>query len=99
MEGGFYAIVSSKNKDSIEFKTLPYYVRTESISHNCEVKNYKEAISQTRLLFDAAVEKRLVSDVDFGAFLSGGVDSSAVVAVMSKYLQTPVKTFHVYFDE
>ena len=99
LEGGFYAIVSSKNEDSIEFQTLPYYVRTESISHNCEVKNYKEAILQTRLLFDAAVEKRLVSDVDFGAFLSGGVDSSAVVAVMSKYLQTPVKTFHVYFDE
>ncbi len=46
-----------------------------------------------------AVEKRLVSDVPFGAFLSGGIDSSAVVGLMAQASSAPVHTFSVVFDE
>lgn len=46
-----------------------------------------------------AVEKRLVSDVPFGAFLSGGIDSSAVVGLMAQASAQPVHTFSVVFDE
>lgn len=46
-----------------------------------------------------AVEKRLVADVPFGAFLSGGIDSSAVVGLMAQVSRTPVHTFSVVFDE
>lgn len=46
-----------------------------------------------------AVEKRLVSDVPFGAFLSGGIDSSAVVGLMAQASTSPVHTFSVVFDE
>lgn len=49
--------------------------------------------------FMAAVERRLVADVPFGAFLSGGIDSSMVVAAMASLSQTQVKTFNVSFNE
>lgn len=48
---------------------------------------------------EEAVRIRMVSDVPFGAFLSGGLDSSALVALMSRHSNQPVKTFSVGFDD
>jgi asparagine synthase (glutamine-hydrolysing) len=56
-----------------------------------------EARGEVRARVFRAVQKRLVADVPLGAFLSGGLDSSAVVAVMSKLSAAPVKTFSVGF--
>ncbi len=50
-------------------------------------------------IFEKSVTRRLVSDVPFGAFLSGGVDSSAIVAYMTRVLEQPVKTFSIGFEE
>ena len=48
---------------------------------------------------DAAVEKRMMSDVPFGVFLSGGIDSSTNVALMSRYTSEPLRTFTVGFKD
>ncbi len=48
---------------------------------------------------DQAVESRMVADVPFGAFLSGGIDSSAIVGLMSRHSNEPIKTFSVGFQE
>ena len=56
-----------------------------------------DAVEETERRLKAAVKKRLMSEVPLGAFLSGGVDSSLVVALMSEF--TKVKTFSIGFEE
>ena len=59
----------------------------------------EDARKGVRELFFKAVEKRLISDVPFGAFLSGGIDSSATVGAMAKVANNRIKTFNISFAE
>ncbi len=59
----------------------------------------KEACHAVRQCMTTAVERRLVADVEVGAFLSGGVDSSLVVSIMTKELGIRPKTFTIGFAE
>lgn len=56
-------------------------------------------IEKLSTTLDDAVRLRLRADVPFGAFLSGGVDSSSVVGYMAKHLEKPVKTFSIGFHD
>jgi asparagine synthase (glutamine-hydrolysing) len=58
-------------------------------------KYYKQ---KTREIFEEAVKEELISDVPLGVFLSGGIDSSSVVAMMAKNEVSPLRTFSVGFD-
>jgi asparagine synthase (glutamine-hydrolysing) len=59
----------------------------------------QEAIIETERILREATKMRLVSEVPLGAFLSGGVDSSVVVALMAQEMSKPVKTFSIGFEE
>src|SRR4051812_33623097 len=59
----------------------------------------EDALRQVREVFDESVRIRMIADVPLGAFLSGGIDSSLIVASMAMQSAEPVKTFSIGFEE
>ena len=64
-----------------------------------EPRSDRDFIDEWRAQFRHSVKLRLMADVPLGMFLSGGIDSSAIAAVMSEMVSEPVKTFSVGFKE
>ena len=59
----------------------------------------EQAISRSYELMDKALQRRLIADVPIGVFLSGGLDSSTLVALMHKHVDEPIHTYSVGFRD
>ncbi|GAA4849373.1 asparagine synthase (glutamine-hydrolyzing) [Algivirga pacifica] len=83
-----------KKEVSIE----PYYT-LEDTSEKSIISSYEDAQQKLLTLLESSVQERLISDVPLGAFLSGGIDSSGIVAMASRHTQH-LNTFSIgYQDE
>jgi asparagine synthase (glutamine-hydrolysing) len=94
LQPGHYLLLSFKDKVSItidkywEIQFEPDYSKTETQWS----REIEECLSET-------VKLHMISDVPLGAFLSGGIDSSSVVAMMARNSSRPIKTFSIGFKE
>jgi asparagine synthase (glutamine-hydrolysing) len=70
-----------------------------AIKNDTDWGDIKQVHRTIRQLLTASVERRMISDVPLGAFLSGGIDSSAVVGLMAACSTSPVNTFSINFSE
>lgn len=94
------------------FKLPPAHFLTFDLSGDLQIRRYwtpefskktdlgfSDAAEHLRELLRESVKTRMVADVPLGAFLSGGVDSGAVVALMATQSSAPVKTFSIGFED
>jgi asparagine synthase (glutamine-hydrolysing) len=89
------------NKNGI-VETKFFWSTSNSIKKSIGKKKsliYDQSVNELDLLLTNIIDKQLIADVPVGAFLSGGVDSSLVVAIMNKISTSKVETFSIGFDD
>lgn len=89
LPSGSYAIIRNGN---LEIKS--YWQPEDKITQNC-LTDFPDAKAQLNELLRSSVQYRMISDVPFGVFLSGGIDSSTVAAIAQSISSDSVKTFSI----
>jgi asparagine synthase (glutamine-hydrolysing) len=98
---GSILTVSADNKRNLP-APIPYWSLSEVAESGIAQSysdNEKNIVDSFEKVLGDAVEMRMVSDVPLGAFLSGGIDSSSIVALMQSRSSRPVETFSIGFNE
>jgi asparagine synthase (glutamine-hydrolysing) len=91
---GHYAVV----KKGQSFQVTAYWKPEDDITERRQL-NPQQALTSLKDALSAAVEKRLISDVPLGAFLSGGTDSSIITALASRLKNDQLKTYTIAIQE
>lgn len=90
LEPGHFLICSKDGIKNHEYWDIKF--------DNVKTQSLHDTSNELLSVLEKSVNLRMISDVPLGAFLSGGIDSSAIVALMSKQQDTPVKTCSIGFD-
>lgn len=95
LEPATYLFISNQGKSVIKTK---YWDYAESFRRKTNAAERDIAANVLELLTNS-IKRRMISDVPVGAFLSGGIDSSSIVAIMKKYHSGDLHTFSIGFEE
>jgi asparagine synthase (glutamine-hydrolysing) len=102
LPGHFLEVCYSHSDGCFKLQERPYWSAREQMktaSEKVDVINFQDSVDLIRQKLFQAVQDQLISDVPIGAFLSGGIDSSTIVAIMQRYSSSSVKTFTIGYEE
>jgi len=82
-----------------EYRSETFWTPQSQIQNSIDQLSYDNVKGLVQEKLNSAVKRRLISDVPMGAFLSGGIDSSSIVALASQHVSGALKTFNINFQE
>ena len=98
LEPGHHLVLENGNLHKTRYWDIAHHPESDVSTSGTEVKEREYEKRLLEALSDA-VKVRMIADVPLGAFLSGGIDSSIIVALMAMHSPTPVQTFSIGFKE
>ena len=101
---GHYLEIDLTNFEKINSeRSKPYWQVSDAVSfglkNRSQFLNINDAIAESERLLKKSVSQRMVSDVPLGAFLSGGIDSTCITALMQAQSTKKIKTFSIGFND
>jgi len=91
---GHYAVLKGNELSISQYWDLKF----DNQNQKEQDKGFDYYVNESKKLLDSAIDLRLRSDVPLGIFLSGGIDSSAVVGLLAERVEEPLKTFSIGYD-